>query len=296
MEYIIKCKKCGKEFKINCSENNYKKEKYSHYCSFRCRNSHNVSNETKQKISKSLKLRLYGAEEKICKCECCGKEFIKNGKSKFCSNECKALYKRLPTFIKYFGLNKEYIRTEKVFEEVNKIKQMLYDDYWNNNLTSKDIGEKYNYPSSCNITGKIFNYLNIPTRNCKDTIILNYEKGKIPVRTSPIYKSEWHTTWDNKEVFLRSSYEIDYANELDKNKILYDAESLRIKYWNSKDKNYHCAIPDFYLPDTNTIVEIKSEYTLNIQEMKDKVKAYKELGYNFKLILEHQETDLEALL
>ena len=26
--------------------------------------------------------------------------------------------------------------------------------------------------------------------------------------------------------------------------------------------------------------------------MKDKVKAYKELGYNFKLILEHKEEDL----
>jgi hypothetical protein len=29
--------------------------------------------------------------------------------------------------------------------------------------------------------------------------------------------------------------------------------------------------------------------------MKDKVKAYKELGYNFKLILEHQEVDLNKL-
>ena len=29
--------------------------------------------------------------------------------------------------------------------------------------------------------------------------------------------------------------------------------------------------------------------------MKDKVKVYKELGYNFKLILEHQEVDLNKL-
>ena len=29
--------------------------------------------------------------------------------------------------------------------------------------------------------------------------------------------------------------------------------------------------------------------------MKDKVKAYKDLGYNFKLILEHKETDLYSL-
>ena len=164
---------------------------------------------------------------------------------------------------------------------------MLYDDYWVNRLTSTEIGLKYNYPSPCNIVGKIFNYLNIPRRNLNKSGVLNYETGKIPIRTSGSYKAEWHKTWDNKEVYLRSSYETDYANELDKNKVLYDTESLRIKYWNSKLNEYHCAIPDFYLPNTNTIVEIKSDYTLDIQEMKDKVKAYKDLGYNFKLILNH---------
>jgi len=43
------------------------------------------------------------------------------------------------------------------------------------------------------------------------------------------------------------------------------------------------------------IIEIKSIFTLDIQNMKDKVKAYKDLGYNFKLILEHQEVDLNSL-
>lgn len=43
------------------------------------------------------------------------------------------------------------------------------------------------------------------------------------------------------------------------------------------------------------IVEIKSDYTLDIQEMKDKVKAYKNLGYDFKLILNHKETNIESL-
>ena len=39
----------------------------------------------------------------------------------------------------------------------------------------------------------------------------------------------------------------------------------------------------------NMIVEIKSTFTYDEQNMKDKVKAYNEQGYNFKLILEHQE-------
>jgi hypothetical protein len=29
------------------------------------------------------------------------------------------------------------------------------------------------------------------------------------------FKTEHHKTWDNKEFYLRSSYETDYANELD---------------------------------------------------------------------------------
>jgi hypothetical protein len=37
------------------------------------------------------------------------------------------------------------------------------------------------------------------------------------------------------------------------------------------------------------IVEIKSDWTLDIQEMRDKMKAYKDLGYNFKLICNHNE-------
>jgi hypothetical protein len=43
------------------------------------------------------------------------------------------------------------------------------------------------------------------------------------------------------------------------------------------------------------IVEIKSDWTLDIQEMRDKMKAYKDLGYNFKLILEHKEENIDNI-
>ena len=104
-----------------------------------------------------------------------------------------------------------------------------------------------------------------------------------------LYKEGWYKTWKGNEIYLRSSYEEDYAKELDENKINYEYESLQIKYFDTQQNKFRCAIPDFYLPDTNTIVEIKSTWTLDIQEMKDKVKAYKDLGYNFKLILEHKD-------
>lgn len=58
------------------------------------------------------------------------------------------------------------------------------------------------------------------------------------------------------------------------------------------DKKYHFAVPDFYIPSNNMIVEIKSTFTLNVQEMIDKFRSYKDLGYNVKLILDNKEQDL----
>ena len=80
--------------------------------------------------------------------------------------------------------------------------------------------------------------------------------------------------------------------ELDKAKISYQGEGyLRFEYYDTQMNKKRTAYPDFYLPESNTIVEIKSKFTLNPQNMVDKVKAYKEAGYNFKLILNHKEVE-----
>ena len=47
------------------------------------------------------------------------------------------------------------------------------------------------------------------------------------------------------------------------------------------------AFPDFYLPEQNLIVEVKSAFTLDVQNMKDKFLQYKALGYNVDLLYEH---------
>ena len=167
--------------------------------------------------------------------------------------------------------------------------------YWNKKMSGQDIAKYFNYPSAANITGKIFKYLNIPCRSFKDCSINAWLQGNNCVSDSTNnYKCGWHTTWNNKEVFLRSSFELDYAKELDEQKIDYEVEYFHIKYFDTKIQEYRCAIPDFYLPNTNTIVEIKSTWTLDKQNMIDKVKAYKDLGYNFKLICDHKEISLEV--
>lgn len=194
-----------------------------------------------------------------------------------------------------FGFNKKVIGSIELFSEYNKIKHLIQDWYLINGSNENKLENDFNYTSGRANFHKILHSLDIETRNCSQALKEAYMLNRFKCENTNQYKSEWHITWDGKDVYLRSSYEKDYAIELDEQQIKYDVEYLRIKYYDTQLNDYRCAIPDFYLPETNTIVEIKSNWTLDVQEMKDKVKAYKDLGYNFKLILEHKEIDLNLL-
>lgn len=225
-------------------------------------------------------------------CKTCGKEFIGTKNTKFCCNECRHIYNIVPSLIKYFGFDKNKLGNQNVYDEVERVKNMLYDEYWTNHHSSTEICNKYHYPNIGNLVAKIFHYLNIPVKKINEVIKENYLYNRIKSPHNTRFKSRWYTTWDGKEVYLRSSYETQYANELDSQKIEYEVEALRIKYFDSQLNEYRCAIPDFFLPKENMIVEIKSEYTLDEQNMRDKKKAYLENGYNFKLICDFKEKEI----
>ena len=62
-----------------------------------------------------------------------------------------------------------------------------------------------------------------------------------------------------KNIWLDSSWEIKYATYLDEHNIKWERVKERFPYkFQGKDFKY---IPDFYLPDTNTFVEIKGYVT-----------------------------------
>ena len=66
-------------------------------------------------------------------------------------------------------------------------------------------------------------------------------------------------------------------------------EFLRIPYFDSQKNKYCVSIPDFYIPSTNEIFEIKSDATYNQINMIDRFRKYKQMGYkNYSLILEHK--------
>ena len=112
--------------------------------------------------------------------------------------------------------------------------------------------------------------------------------------SNPKYKHGWHISWEGIKGYCRSSYEFDYAGYLDNLKISYRIEdnNVTVRYWDSRSETYRLARPDFYLPDTNEIVEIKSRYTYDEQNMKDKFKAYRERGFVPRLVLEGKEIEI----
>lgn len=103
-EYKCNCEKCGKEYIVNVTQEQFEKGKYKKNCSRSCANGHIVSEETKKKISNGVKnseiFKINNAKYnilKIYKCKVCGKEFtvkdIRNvGGKQYCSLECKHKY------------------------------------------------------------------------------------------------------------------------------------------------------------------------------------------------------------
>lgn len=290
------CENCGSEYDIGYS---------TRFCSLKCVRSFATKNDNKHQ-KKAAKCIICGKDifinkrADISKCKCkdcqhitfkkckiCGKSFSSTSKQIFCSDICKCINNQKKTLV-YFGFNLLTIGTDSVFTEYDKVKNTLYRLYWDENKSYSDIAAIFDYKHNPGNLSKIFKQLNIKSRTFQESNINAYLNGKMtPV--SNRYKHTYHVTWNNKKVFLRSSYEFDYAQELDRQHIDYDVECLRIKYFNTRLNSYHCAIPDFYIPALNMIVEIKSDWTLDIQEMRDKMKAYKDLGYNFKLICNHNE-------
>lgn len=195
-----------------------------------------------------------------------------------------------------FGLDLNTKGTEKVIGEFYRVRNLIKNFYLLHGSNNKKLIDTFNYKAGPANFHKVLKALDIPTRNLSEGQIFALESGnRVNMPQVNSYHDEYHKTWDNNIVYLRSSYETDYANILDDNKIHYEVESLKIKYFDTQLNKERIAIPDFYIKDKNLIVEIKSNFTLDIQNMKDKVISYKNNGYDFKLILEHKEVDLYSL-
>lgn len=172
-------------------------------------------------------------------------------------------------------------------KEFLKIQSMLYTDYHIKCKSMNVIMEEKGIPSSRSMD-IIFRLFDIEARSFSDCTSNALQMGRSTLPSGIRFKSTHHTSWFGETFYLRSSYEEDYAKQLDESQTKYFVEHLRIKYFHIKQNRYRIAIPDFYLPETNTIVEVKSTYWLDEEEMRNKKIAYTDLGYKFILNLEHK--------
>lgn len=238
-----------------------------------------------RKLRKVRKAAQYNA--KIRKCNICGKSECER------KEICKSpqLFKGLN---KYFGFDLTTLGSVDAYREFDRVSLMLREDYWDRKLSLQQICDKYNHNNVGNLS-KLLTCLGIGFRNLSQS----HNNALISGRQTPPsclrYKHGFHTTWNNKRVFYRSSYELELAKIFDEQKIDYEVEGLRIVYWDSQKLMNRVAIPDFYLPAYNKIIEVKSKYTLDYQNMIDKRQEYLKHGYSFELWYEKEYINLEDL-
>ena len=98
----------------------------------------------------------------------------------------------------------------------------------------------------------------------------------------------------NTDLYYQGSYEKDF---LDKYYDCIIIERMTFINYNFED-NKKVYFPDFYLPDYNLIVEVKSSYTYNryLDKNLAKEKTCKELGYNFIFIINKNYEALNKLI
>lgn len=72
-------------------------------------------------------------------------------------------------------------------------------------------------------------------------------------------KGRWHTTWRGDKAWLRSTWELEYAKYLDRNKTNYQVENraFGIDYVYQGVKKQGTYRPDFYLEDLDIYIEVK---------------------------------------
>ena len=171
-------------------------------------------------------------------------------------------------------------------QEYLKIQNLLMTRYFIENGSMITIMKEFGIPSSRTMD-TVFREFEIKARSDQEAALLSIQEGRSdPFKNAHSFVHIWHDTWEGKNFMLRSSHEEHLAKFLDDAQIRYEVECMRIKYFDGE--NYRIAIPDFYLPETNEIVEVKSTYWLDKENMNAKSKAYKELGFGFLLYLDKQ--------
>jgi hypothetical protein len=297
------CENCKKKEAVKTGE--YSSDKF---CSKKCAIAFGRRNFDKKKkkvinctgCKKTIEVSVF-CSEKRCLCEECRQKYTWKGSTcKICgANNCNREHffcqhpGKRNLLIKMFGFDKSKLNSLEALKEFDKIKEVIEYKYLSQKMSSIEIGKEFGFKFP-DTFWKIMRFFNIPRRSWSEARMEAIIQDKIHFYDgNPRYKQGWHTTWNGKRIYYRSGYELDYAKKLDEEKVNYEVEKIRITYWDSELKKTRVAIADFYFPEQNLIVEIKSNFTFKVKEMYDKVREYINYGYKFKLIIDFVERDFE---
>ena len=107
-----------------------------------------------------------------------------------------------------------------------------------------------------------------------------------------IQRSAYKThIYKDTHLVYQGSYELDFLNFCETNSISVDNGPSLIYSFNGRKSTYYS---DFIIPSINTIVEIKSKYTLesDIDRNLEKKRSSENLGYNFIFIIDKEYKQL----
>ena len=284
------CLQCGKEipsWKKFCNSscaatyNNLKRGKGTIHWS-----------EEKRKKDSERKRALHGTTFEEAVCKHCGKPLGKIVNSRFKEGVCEECRP-------YTGLNNLYTKlgfTEGTLKDRDQklevfFKTLYEDKQWSVPKIAREFNLYYE------TVRRFFSKHNIVERHLSEAQKVSYLAGGRDVSKvdKVCYKHGFHISWEGKRFWYRSSYELEFAQILDAQKIKYEMEDkrCRTRYVDPVDGKEHVAVPDFYLPDTKELVEVKSSYTLgNIDTMKARLQSYKDAGYEPRLWLDRGFTVL----
>ena len=159
--------------------------------------------------------------------------------------------------------------------QLQSLRDKIYNLYHTQGYSSSEIRDYLNIPLPDGHMPAVLKQLGIARRNNSESQIAHILKNGMRPNKSNRYKTGWFIDHQDKQHFYRSSYELNAYEYLTKKCINFDTETLRIKYVDSQ-KNIIIG---------RLIVEIKSDYTLDIINMRDKFNAYRKLGFRPILIL-----------
>lgn len=270
------CPKCG-----------FEHSKSGKFCSRSCANSRGPRTEAfKITVSEKLKGRLRGRTVNQKTCPISGEIILdtKEYKTRKWRNTPAGKFRTIQLLAKTFDIQ---LGQPKAIEELDKVFSMLYKSYHVENLSSKVIRDRFGFRCSTSHIPNMLKSLGISRRTFSESqrLALLLKRSTIP--SSQSYRSGWFEDQFGVKHFYRSSYELEIYKFLNDSNIRFLSEYLRIEYFDTQENQTRIAVPDILVG--NRIIEVKSNYTYDRQNMIDKVRAYFEKGYDFSLILEHKE-------